>query len=478
MSKERSGDIQNNNEQQTEVTTRPKGWRSYIIEPAAFLYCLASYPQLSTTRQYLYEKIGKQYHFDYLIRTETAVCEVNHTDPGYLVQQEIQKETSIWRLYFDVAFCIAAMLTTIMLGSYSDRGGRKIILIIPVIGEILELFVYLIDGYFNLHISFLLIANVVHGLSGSWMIFMSSALAYVADITDESERTFRITLVCAILEVGGASGEIGLGYFVRNTGFAYPFLTSLAVLVLVVFYIIIFVPETVQDTTKKSTISDVYKSMYRLYFKEATGFVKRRWKLITLLITSFIIMTPNTSPWDVLNLKMLNYPLCFNPVLLGYWAFTAIGSRGVGSMIFVKLLSIRLEDITLFVIGALCGVIYYIMVTLAYTKLMMFLAPIVGMLWTVPLSVIRSMMSKLVGPDEQGAVSASVATVQTVSCLVGHVILNAIYTVTVTTYDGICFIILASLCLLAVIIMIPYNIRVKREAKRFQELTERAPLVT
>ncbi|CAH1796229.1 unnamed protein product, partial [Owenia fusiformis] len=180
---------------------------------------------------------------------------------------------------------------------------------------------------------------------------------------------------------------------------------------------------------------------------------------------------------DVLNLKLLNYPLCFNTVLVGYFTCISIVTRGFGSIGFVKLFSRCLDDVWLFVIGALWGVLYYMLVTFAHTKVMMFLAPVIGFLWSVPTSIIRSMMSKSVGPHEQGAVLSSIGSMQTLSTLIGHSMLNAIYSVTVATYDGVCFLILAAFCLLAVVMVIPYHIKSKRENNQAQEINEKTALI-
>ncbi|CAH1779482.1 unnamed protein product [Owenia fusiformis] len=479
----------------------------FVLEPAAILYACFVFPGFTMNTQFLYQKIGKRYNYDYLGR-HTSSCIGNQSSFEFITQQKIQEETSAWLSQINLAFTLPSLVTTILIGSYSDRTGRKILIILPMLGKILEALVFLLDSYFNLSPSFLLFGSILHGLSGSWVAFFVGAFAYMADITKTEDRTWRITLINSLMAASGAGSDILYGFWIRSThGFQMPLLGLCVGQTVAFLYTVFVVPETVHNKPKPPdiignpkitqiepvinsceaetavlpnsseqqrgdnphsceiqnqaqnpncsnkethlTFMNGLKKCVMLFIKDDGS--KRRWQLIILLFIFFLFVVPESSAADLLNLRQIDDPLCFDPVLLGYYLGIFTITKHTATVLFVGLCSRCLPDPVMVAIGCVFAMAFFIYSALVETKLLMFLGILVGILQSVTSPVLRAMMSKLVNADEQGSMFSVVALVDTVCMLLGKVAMDALYSATVGIYKNTVFFVLVGYNFLALV---------------------------
>lgn len=91
------------------------------------------------------------------------------------------------------------------------------------------------------------------------------------------------------------------------------------------------------------------------------------------------------------------------------------------------------------------------MTAFARTTLVMLLARLPFLFTIVPLSVLRSMMSKVVLSTEQGTLFACIAFLETLSGVTAVSTFNGIYSATVAWFPGFTFLLSAGLLLIPVI---------------------------
>ena len=78
-------------------------------------------------------------------------------------------------------------------GPWTDKGGkRKPALQVGILGACLDLTVLLLVMYLNLSVYFLFLGAAISGFSGFAPVIMTGATSYIADVSSEEERTFRI----------------------------------------------------------------------------------------------------------------------------------------------------------------------------------------------------------------------------------------------------------------------------------------------
>ncbi|CAH1791915.1 unnamed protein product [Owenia fusiformis] len=112
--------------------------RKIIVEPVLILYACGAMAILGTISQYWYQRFAEDNHFVYNPKTGSTHCDVtNASDPDFIKQQNIQAETARWTLYYALVWTTPGFVTTMVYGAYSDRYGRKLGLLTPVISTVL-----------------------------------------------------------------------------------------------------------------------------------------------------------------------------------------------------------------------------------------------------------------------------------------------------------------------------------------------------
>ena len=350
--------------------------RTIIIEPVIFIYSAFALVTIPIGEQFVYDRIAQTYGLDpeevRANKSQSNGCQFENTsDHMYILQQKIQHDSSEWLLYLGVAAAVPGVVSTILLGTYSDLAGRKAAILAPNIGGLLKVLSFLAVSYFNLPVQYMLLGFLLDGVSGSQMSMWMSGFAYIADVTSETERSFRVTLLEASIGFGAATSQIGVGYWIQASGYNYPFWFLAGLALLNISYIIIFVPETIRRIPgqKLCTIEN-YTQIFRLFAKDdGSG---RKWKLRLLMLIAFPIALVMTSSADVQALFMLNSPLCFDSVLIGFFRAGCVLSMQIGSLIGVKVLGRWLSDIWLCFIGSLFSTAYCLLNAFAVTPFLMY----------------------------------------------------------------------------------------------------------
>ena len=122
--------------------------------------------------------------------------------------------------YFVGVYALMQFLASPLLGSLSDRYGRKPIMLISLLGAGLD---YIFMAYAPT-LWLLFIGRIISGLTGA---SMTVAAAYAADVSDDSNRSANFGMIGAALGLGFIVGPL-IGGMVGTMGPTAPFLTAAA----------------------------------------------------------------------------------------------------------------------------------------------------------------------------------------------------------------------------------------------------------
>ena len=170
------------------------------------------------SEQFVYMKMAEKYGVDPLVATKGNSSQLGACGEHKRSELNIPNYTNYSGRFVSVAFIpqcgrvSALYIFIIFIGTYSDVGGRKIAILLPSIGGMLKAIVFLIVIYLNLDVEFLLIGYMLDGLSGSQMCLYMAGFAYIADVTTEKDRSFRITVLEATIGIAAATCQVGVGY--------------------------------------------------------------------------------------------------------------------------------------------------------------------------------------------------------------------------------------------------------------------------
>lgn len=135
----------------------------------------------------------------------------------YLLQ-EVEVLTAKWNLYINIGGFFVGLLVVPLLGSWSDLAGRRPVLILSNLGLALQAVVYLLVMYLELPVVYFLVGRILCGLSGDFNVSMAACFSYVADVSDNRTRTFRVAILEACLGISGMLAGIIGGRWLQAQG--------------------------------------------------------------------------------------------------------------------------------------------------------------------------------------------------------------------------------------------------------------------
>ncbi len=347
--------------------------RKVTVEPAVvgfFVACTAANP---LNQQYLHARFSYELNYTkpLMIGNDTECGPNSNIEPDPLAQK-VQSEVAFWTIVLMASDMIPALFMTILLGPYSDKAGRKKAMIPPLIGGTLRTCVGFIVVSFNLPLEFFLIGTLGEGLTGGPFTMMMSSLAYMADVTTKRQRPLHLLAIEIFSGLGTLAANVSVGYMIAGLGFKFPYIVILSIFFLTSVYVICFLPETVDKdpNAKLFTCENVKKGVNVITRKTENN---RRWKIWMSMAIFFTIATVDFGGTEILTFFVLNPPLCWGSVLIGYLLSESYLVQTIGSVIFLKFAFPKIRECGVIIASCLSGVLYYFMLAAAKDNLMAFL---------------------------------------------------------------------------------------------------------
>lgn len=295
--------------------------------------------------------------------------------------QEVQRQASLFSLYTELLSTVPSMIVTLMLVAYSDRGGRKITIVMPLVGTMIYTVALLTVSYFELSVYLLIGASLVSSLFGGPGSFLGGCFAYVADLCEDGrQKTMRMAGVDMMIGLLSGVASISAGYFLHAAGFNWPFITSAFFQILNLLYVLFVLEETVTkpeagaDTADSASQRSPLKQMVCGVYKMFATASKRTKTVLGLLILIFTSLSfAYFGGASLLTLYELNKPLCWSEILIGYGSalsFTVFLTSFLGVMLLTYY---GVPQLAIILIGILSIMVGMILLTFTKTTLMMFL---------------------------------------------------------------------------------------------------------
>ena len=345
-------------------------------------------------------------------------------------------------LLFGVIIAVYALMQFVcapLLGALSDRYGRRPLMLASIAGAAVDYLVMAFSPWFAV----LLIGRIVSGVTGA---NMAVATAYIADITPEDERAGRFGKMSAAFGVGFIIGPV-IGGLLGAWWLRSPFLAG-AILNAVNFSLALFV---LPESRKPAAGS-------KLDWRALNPFAPLKWAL------SFRALIPLLALFFLLN-AIGNVPgtiwVLYGQAKFGWDTFTVglslavFGAFLVLSQAFlVGPLTKRIGETRTLFVGLACDMLAYILIAFANQGWMAFvLAPLFS-LGGVGQPALQSLLSAEVDADRQGQLQGVLASLTSLTTIIGPLAGTAIYAATAGVWLGTVWILGAALYLLIVPILL------------------------
>ncbi|XP_018410979.1 PREDICTED: solute carrier family 46 member 3 [Nanorana parkeri] len=426
--------------------------RLQLVEPVMAIYCFASFLSFPIIGQYIYHRMWEnEFNTTVTFSDNVSHCETNQSNPSYIHQKEVQKRASMFSTTLDLSSLIPSLLMALILVSYGDYHGRKASLLLPSIGGLVTIVAYCSAAFFELPLEILYLSSVFSGFLGGFATFIGGCFSYIADIAkDVQNKNIRIAFIDMVLGVSSGVAGITSGYIITTMGFKWSFAIPAILHIINILYIIFLLEETVkrsefyQPVLSKEGFKELFSGVF-LLFKHSS--CKKRMTISLLLFAFMAFLFANFGAVTLFTLYELDSPLCWDPVLIG-WGSALSTFCFVGSFLGVYLLTRCLKDAYIVFIGITSWIAGIVMAAFATTTTTMMLVRVPLLFSAMPLPVIRSMMSKVVLENEQGALFACIACLESLTGSLTIAIFNSIYAATVLWFPGFCFLLSAGLSLI------------------------------
>jgi DHA1 family tetracycline resistance protein-like MFS transporter len=303
-------------------------------------------------------------------------------------------------------FSVCQLVAAPILGDWSDRYGRRPILIFSLLGTVAS-FVLLALAR---SITMLFIARIVDGLSGG---NISTARAYVADITEPKDRARAYGLIGMAFGLGFIFGPALSGVLVK-VSITAPIWAAAAITLVATAVAWVWLPETVHRAQAGTGMP--FRNLPDLLGRPALGRVLVidfvYWFAFAIFQTTFALFTARRFRFDASQ--------------TGYFfsAFGVLGAIVQGGLI--RPVVHRLGDKPTFIVGLVCSAFGLVAATLTHsvTVFAVTLVPLaLGIGFGHP--TISSLVSRAARGDEQGRVQGAASAVESLGRTVGPIWGNA-----------------------------------------------------
>ncbi len=329
-------------------------------------------------------------------------------------------------------FSLCQLVAAPALGDLSDRYGRRPILIFSLLGTVAS-FVMLALAH---SITMLFLARIVDGLSGG---NISTARAYVADITEPKDRARAYGLIGAAFGLGFIMGPALSGVLVQ-VSYTAPIWAAAALTFVAAAMAWLWLPETVHRANAGvgNPLSYLPALLQRPAIRRVLTVDFIYWFAFSLFQTTFALFAARRFAFDASR--------------TGYFmaGFGVLGAVIQGALI--RPIVRKTGDKTMFIAGALCSMAGLAAAAAAHsvTLFAVSLVPLAfGMGFGHP--TVSSLVSRAGRGDEQGRVQGAASAVESFGRTIGPVWGNASlqrYGEATPFYSGAAFLVLAVLLVL------------------------------
>jgi len=332
----------------------------------------------------------------------------------YLADRTGASEAQIGLLV--AAYPLAQLVGAPLLGRLSDRYGRKPILLASILGTAVGFVVLALAN----SLALLFAARIIDGLTGG---NINVAQAYIADVTDHSERGKAMGLIGAAFGLGFVIGPV-TGGLLSGISYAAPAWTGAAISVLNLVVVTLLLPESLSAEARARLVA-----------------LKR--KVFDLAVLRHAITHPRVGP--ILTIRAVTgVSFAMFETVFSLWALAALGlSAGQTGMFlgYMGLLSVvvqagligrltkRFSDDTLLLSAvSLTGVSLLAWAFVPNIPLLIVVIPPLSLGLAVSQTVMTSALSKAVDADEVdgvlGAQTSIMSLTRVVAPIIGGVLLE------------------------------------------------------
>ena len=315
--------------------------------------------------------------------------------------------------YFISIYSLMLFIASPFLGSLSDRFGRRPVLLVALLGSGLD---YLLMA-FSPSLLLLFIGRIISGLTGASLTVASS---YIADISNDKNRTSNFGLVGAAFGVGFVVGP-ALGGLVGSYGHNLPFILA-AILTLSNFIFGLFVlPESLKIEKRKSSIDfskmNPFKSVFKVLFKSKGNI------LIWAFFLTNLAGQSHPSIWALYT----HYKFAWNSFQIGL-SLTVVGlAFGMGQGLSTRLITSKIGEYNSVIYGSIALIFAFTLYALVSKAWMVYAVTSLLLVTGITMPSLQSIITKNESPNAQGELQGTLVSLTSLTAILGPLLYTNLF---------------------------------------------------
>jgi len=315
---------------------------------------------------------------------------------------------SEWNVLFAACGGAMSFIAGPVLGLLSDRLGRRPVLLISMFGLGLD-FLFMA---FAPSLAWLFVGRLISGATSG---LFSTANAYVADVTDPQNRARAFGWMGSAFSFGFLAGP-AIGGLLGNYNLRWPFMAAAALTLVNAVYGLRVLPESLRE--------DLRTKRFELRRANPLGSLKllrSHHELLPLAAVSFLNQL-SQMVWPSIFVLYTGYRYHWTPLFTGL--YMAVGSLlGIGVQSFLVGPAVkRFGERGVMTIGATAACFGFAWYGMAPTSLIYMLGMPVGCLTGMLIPGLQGLMTRRVGPTEQGQLQGANQSLIGIASMVGPLI--------------------------------------------------------
>lgn len=314
--------------------------------------------------------------------------------------------------YLTVAYAITQFLFAPVLGSLSDKYGRRPVLLFSLFGFGIDyLFLALAPSY-----NWLFAGRIIAGITGA---SFSTAAAYIADISEPENRAKNFGMIGAAFGIGFIIGPL-LGGLLSSFGQRIPFYAAAGLALLNWVYGYFVLPESLKKENRREfnwkRANPIGTLLHLRKFASVAGLLL---SVLLLYIAAHAVM----SNWNYFTIHLFKW----NETMVGIslavvGVLVALVQAGLTRVINPKIGSEKslYSGLTLYAIGML-------LFGIANQSWMMFVFLIPYCLGGIAQPAIQAVMAGKVPPNAQGELQGAITSLMSLAAIIGPLVMNNLF---------------------------------------------------
>ena len=298
-----------------------------------------------------------------------------------------------------------------ILGTLSDRFGRRPILLLSLLFSGLDYIILAVAP----SLIWLYIGRILSGITSA---SFTTASAYIADVSPPEKRSQNFGLIGAAFGIGFILGP-AMGGLLGGWGARVPFWAAAGLSFANLLYGALILPESLN--LKPAGVA--WRESNPLGALKVLGKYPIVWGLTGSLIASNLAGQSLNSTWVLFTTARFSWGVRENGISLAvFGAVSLIYQVGLA-----RILLPRLGERRIIVIGLAVGVVEYIAFALATHGWMIYVIPFLSGISFLSGQATQGILSQQVGEDEQGTLQGSLASLVSLTGIVGPVMATSLF---------------------------------------------------